>query len=105
MGGVGQGRANIKGKAGVRVDEQIITIAEHYGLPHQTLKLIEECAELIVAVAKGKKNRENTIEELADVSIMISQAVYLMKVEKEFTAAKKSKIERQLLRIKKENAK
>ena len=47
---------------------------EHYGANLQTVVCMEECAELIQAVSKtkrGKDNRNNLIEEVADVMICI----------------------------------
>ena len=47
---------------------------EHYGADLQTVVCMEECAELIQAISKmkrGKDNRENLIEEVADVMICI----------------------------------
>ena len=47
---------------------------EHYGADLQTVVCMEECAELIQAVSKmkrGKDNRNNLIEEMADVMICI----------------------------------
>ena len=47
---------------------------EHYGANLQTVVCMEECAELIQAVSKmkrGKDNRDNLIEEMADVMICI----------------------------------
>lgn len=45
---------------------------EHYGADLQTVVCMEECAELIQAISKmkrGKDNRDNLIEEIADVMI------------------------------------
>ena len=45
---------------------------EHYGTDLQTTVCMEECAELIQAISKmkrGKDNRDNLIEEIADVMI------------------------------------
>lgn len=45
---------------------------KHYGSDLQTVVCMEECAELIQAVSKmkrGKDNRNNLIEEMADVMI------------------------------------
>lgn len=45
---------------------------EHYGADLQTVVCMEECAELIQAISKmkrGKDNRDNLIEEMADVMI------------------------------------
>ena len=47
---------------------------EHYGADLQTVVCMEECAELIQAVSemkRGKDNRNNLIEEVADVMICI----------------------------------
>ena len=47
---------------------------EHYGADLQTVVCMEECAELIQAISKmkrGKDNRNNLIEEIADVMICI----------------------------------
>ena len=47
---------------------------EHYGADLQTVVCMEECAELIQAISKmkrGKDNRDNLIEEMADVMICI----------------------------------
>ena len=80
--------------------KDIYKIADHYGKGIQQLKLIEECGELIVAVAKGED--KNIIEELADVSIMLEQVVYLMNCKKKFKMAKAMKINRQLGRMEEE---
>ena len=61
---------------------QCAKIACHYGLSKQREILVEECAELIQAVCKMKRNyelvSENFIEALADVSIMIEQMVLML---------------------------
>ena len=47
---------------------------KHYGSDLQTVVCMEECAELIQAISKmkrGKDNRDNLIEEMADVMICI----------------------------------
>jgi NTP pyrophosphatase (non-canonical NTP hydrolase) len=48
-----------------------VDIFNHFGESKQLLQLIQECSELIKAITKG--DRENFIEELADVSVMIDQ--------------------------------
>ena len=50
-------------------------IADHYGKKHQTIKAIEELAELIQALAKG--DTDNIKEEIADVRVMLEQIEYL----------------------------
>ena len=65
-------------------DRRLRRIADHYGLTVQKNQLSEECAELIHAISKTNRNpasevaRANLVEELADVSIMLEQVVYLM---------------------------
>lgn len=52
------------------------TALEHYGLHSQMVKCMEECGELIQALARnlsGESNEENVVEELADVEIMLMQ--------------------------------
>ena len=65
------------------IDERIKKIAEHYGPIAQKEQLVEECAELILAAQKSKRNGdresyENYCEEIADVWIMVSQMIYLI---------------------------
>ena len=50
-----------------------------FGIVNQTFMLVEECAELLNAVAKKKRDRakkEDIITELADVSIMVEQLAF-----------------------------
>lgn len=52
------------------------TALEHYGMYSQMVKCMEECGELIQALARnlsGEANAENVVEELADVEIMLMQ--------------------------------
>ncbi len=79
--------------------QYIQKIADYYGLDNQTDKTIEECAELIQALVK-LESRENTIEEIADVQIMLKQMLYLLDCEKEVEKVMEYKINRQLERIK-----
>ena len=47
---------------------------EHYGDDLQTVVCMEECSELIQAISKmkrGKDNRDNLIEEVADVMLVL----------------------------------
>lgn len=67
-------------------DDKIMKIANHYGMESQIDIMQEECAELVQAVSKYKrKNGDNTIshllEEMADVSIMIEQVLYLLDIK------------------------
>ena len=78
-------------------EQNIQKIADYYGLDNQIDKTIEECAELIQALAK-LESRENTIEEIADVQIMLKQMLYLLDCEKEVEKVMEYKINRQLER-------
>lgn len=84
-----------------QTEQYIQKIADYYGLDNQTDKTIEECAELIQALVK-LESRENTIEEIADVQIMLKQMLYLLDCEKEVEKVMEYKINRQLERIKEE---
>jgi NTP pyrophosphatase (non-canonical NTP hydrolase) len=59
----------------------------HYGKNNQSTVCMEECAELIQAISKakrGKINRDNMIEEIADVLICIEmlKQMYMISDEK-----------------------
>ena len=92
------------------MDKRLFKIANHYGLDSQLDMLQEECAELIQAVSKYKRNGSSGIvEEMADVFIMLNQVIYLL--NKENTAVDvdvfinlwmEKKIRRQLERIESE---
>lgn len=76
--------------------EQIIC---RYGYNHQRKKLAEECAELILAIAKDTADM-NFIEEMADVSVVIDQIVnHFPKFKAEFERIKEYKINRTISRI------
>lgn len=77
-------------------------IADHYGKEHQTVKAMEELAELIQALAKG--DVENIKEEVADVLVMIGQLQHLYGIsEIEISRIMFRKITRQIERIDNEN--
>ena len=99
----------------------IVVIAEHYGYDSQSRQLIEEMAELTVAINKlwraerfcDRKNImdvkgfsypevKEIIEEIADVEIMLSQIKYLLDCNEEVEQEKERKILRQLERMKEE---
>ena len=89
--------------------EGLIKISDTYGLAKQLDQTCEECAELIVAINKWKRAvasddsakyveaKDNIMEEVADVMIMILQLQYLLGLDCFETL--KSKIARQLKRI------
>lgn len=60
---------------GIKIDKGIITDSiQHYGKNNQSTVCMEECADLIQAISKakrGKIDRDNMIEEIADVLICI----------------------------------
>lgn len=73
-------------------------ILKHYGEEHQVYKLIEEMAELTVALLKQDKN--NIHEELADVEIMLEQLKLMYFYDDTTKEMKKLfKLNRQLKRI------
>ena len=99
----------------------IVAIAEHYGYDSQSRQLIEEMAELTVAINKlwrverfcDRKNITDVkgfsypevkeiIEEIADTEIMLSQIKYLLGCNDEVEQEKERKILRQLERMKEE---
>lgn len=101
--------------------QDIIAIAEHYGYESQSRQLIEEIAELTVAINKLWRverfcDRKNIIDvkgfsypetkeiigEIADVEIMLSQIKYLLGCNDEVEQEKERKILRQLERMKEE---
>lgn len=93
------------------IGKHLKTIADHYGLDAQLDMLQEECAELIQAASKYKRNGSySIIEEMADVYIMLDQVAYLLdkevpgegEVKYSIGWWKKKKISRQLERIEKE---
>lgn len=81
-------------------------ILNHYGTNMQMDVTQEECAELIQAISKVKREGlrattyDNFIEELADVEIMIEQMKYMIRDDLE--AVIEIKLERQRDRIEKE---
>ena len=95
-------------------EQKIQYIANHYGYEPQSRQLIEEMAELTVALNKAWRktfdtvdkipnmdDEERIVEEIADVEIMLSQIKYLLGAEeRELSRIVKSKLERQIERIK-----
>ena len=56
--------------------DKIIKIIEHFGKDMQKVKAIEELSELMKELSKdliGKGNKDNILEELADVYVMLQQ--------------------------------
>lgn len=82
------------------INKDLEYIAYHYGKVHQLEKCKEELNELIEAI--DSKDEESVKEEIADVEIMINQVKYLMCAERLVELYKDYKIQRQLIRIAKE---
>lgn len=92
--------------------EKLEQIADHYGYDAQARQLMEESAELTVALNKEWRNREgylacdnkearqNIVEEIADVEIMLEQIQYLMGCKHEVFLVKMKKTDRQIERMK-----
>lgn len=76
-------------------------IFDHYGEENQKKQLVQELAELIVAITKN--DLENIIEEMADVEVMLDQfKIIHPKINGEIDKTMLLKVTRQLNRIKKE---
>ena len=98
------------------VEDNIKTIADHYGYENQSRQLIEEMAELMVAINKYYRVDKSDIitvkeylnveylldnihEEIADVEVMLSQIKYLLDCQDKVEQVKQEKIKRQLDRL------
>lgn len=88
-------------------DKRIKKIALNYGYDRQSIKLIEEMAELQQAICKHRESTDKPktfIEikrEMADVYVVLDQMKYLLNIkEEELEELKEFKINRQLLRMK-----
>lgn len=94
-------------------EQKVQYIADHYGYEAQSRQLIEEMAELIVAINKLWRKHEfnstsiglakahyNILEEMADTLIMIWQIQYLLGVgDGELSEIVELKLDRQIKRI------
>ena len=97
-------------------EQKIQYIADHYGYEPQSRQLIEEMAELTVAINKACRktfdtvdkipnmdDEERIVEEIADVEIMLRQIKYLLGIgEGELSHIMEQKLDRQIERIKNE---
>ena len=80
----------------VTIENKLRNIADFYGQESQLNQTVEECGELVQAIAKYNRAMgrgydtsvtreaamENLIEELADVQMMVCQMVYLLHCER-----------------------
>jgi NTP pyrophosphatase (non-canonical NTP hydrolase) len=98
------------------MEKKCLEIARFYGFDAQTNQLIEECAELIQAINKykrqylrgqpvressdGKAPRDMIAEEIADVEVMMCQIKYLLHItDLEVEDIAENKIERTMMRM------
>ena len=102
------------------MQDKLKIIADHYGIENQSIQLMEEMAELTIALNKYRRSSkiehqtisesideqfiiEQIIEEICDVEIVLEQIKYLLNHSSDDLAIwKERKIERQLERIAKE---
>lgn len=92
------------------MENKIKYIADHFGQTNQRCKLIEELGELIREISKDIagdcSTSYHTLEEIADVLILIDQIVYLTekdennKAKEMLEMIKEKKINRTIDRIK-----
>lgn len=94
-------------------EQKIQYIADHYGYEPQSRQLIEEMAELTVAINKYWRAAKNyggsiekitdaekkVIEEMADVHIMLLQLRYLLDCDDYLLDVMDEKLDRQIERI------
>ena len=90
-------------------DKRIKKIAISKGYDSQSIKLIEEMAELQQAICKHRESKDKAKSlidikgEIADVYIMLEQVKYILNIsDEELYKIKEYKINRQLLRMKSE---
>jgi NTP pyrophosphatase (non-canonical NTP hydrolase) len=79
-----------------KFDNPLLGALATFGAEHQRMMCIEECAELIDALAKydrGRADTKDVITELADVCIMVEQMAMLFGKE-EFEKEKERKLKR-----------
>mgnify|MGYP002507693598 CR=1 FL=1 len=86
-------------------EKNIAESIQHYGVENQSTVCMEECAELIQAISKakrGKINRDNIIEEIADVLICIEMLKQMYSIsDSEIDALIKKKQKREVERMEK----
>ena len=85
--------------------EKLEFIINTYGEASQVDKCIEECSELQKALLKHRRNptvstRDEVIDEIADVGIMLEQMKMIYFCENEVKIRTQYKVERQIERIK-----
>ena len=84
------------------MENKLLTIFNTYGKSNQVSKLLEEVGEFIETIMN--EDKENMVQEIADVMVMLKQFQYYYGIEDEqIEEIMKYKINRQLERINKEN--
>ena len=97
----------------VTIENKLRNIADYYGLELQLNQTVEECGELVQAIAKyirvtgrgydtnvtSEEAKEHLIEELADVQMMVCQMVYLLHCERTVLDKINVKADRQIERM------
>lgn len=82
--------------------EDLLTIFNTYGKSHQVSKLLEEVGEFIETIMN--EDKENMVQEMADVMVMLKQFQYYYGIEDEqIEEVMKYKINRQLERLNNKN--
>lgn len=91
-------------------DRRIKKIAIYYGYDRQSIKLIEEMAELQQEICKHRESTDKVKtligikSEIADVYVVLEQMKYLLNIkDEELEEIKEYKINRQLLRMNNED--
>ena len=99
-------------REGEELATKAILIAQHYGLRNQLLIQAEECSELAKEALKlvrkldsGERiiSTEAILDEIADVTFINSQIVYLLDLDREIAKKMLEKANRQIARIAKKN--
>lgn len=102
------------------MQDKLKIIAEHYGIENQSIQLMEEMAELTIALNKYRRSSKvehqtisesideqfiiaQIMEEIVDVTIVLEQLKHLFNYsDDELAIWKERKLDRQLERMKKE---
>lgn len=95
------------------MQDKIEFIADHYGIRNQLIKLIEEMSEVTKEITKLLNTTDdkeildiyrNTLpEELADLSLVLDQVIYLMNCKAKVDAMRNYKVMREIRRIRLED--
>lgn len=81
---------------------------DHWGVPAQMLVLAEECSELSAAATRvltGKGTEDDLLEEMADVTLMLSQMVHSLEAGSRFDQVVEKKLKKLRKRLESQGAK